>query len=143
MDAGRWERFPHDADVGIRGVGATPGESFAQAALAMTAVITDPENVRPLRSVEIECAAPDLETLFVDWFNRLVFEMATRKALFSRFDVAIDNDFRLTATAYGEPIDNGKHELAAEIKGATFTALSVAQDQDKSDRWHAQCVLDV
>lgn len=143
MDAGRWEHLLHDADVGIRGVGATPGEAFAQAALAMTAVITDPDNVRPLQSIEIECAAPDLETLFADWLNRLVFEMATRKVLFSRFDGAIDNDFRLTATAYGEPIDNAKHEPAAEIKGATFTALSVAQDQNNDHRWHAQCVLDV
>ena len=143
MSADGWEHFSHDADVGIRGFGATPGEAFAHAALAMMAVITDPDNVRPLQSVEIECAAPDLETLFVDWLNRLVFEMATRKFLFSQFDVAIDNGWRLTATAHGEPVDEGKHEPAAEIKGATFTALSVAQDRDKGDRWNAQCVLDV
>ncbi|HKJ23114.1 MAG TPA: archease, partial [Gammaproteobacteria bacterium] len=38
-----WEHFPHDADVGIRGTGDTPEEAFAQAAVAMTAVVTDPE----------------------------------------------------------------------------------------------------
>lgn len=142
MDAG-WEHFPHDADVGIRGYGETPAEAFAQAALAMTAVITDPERVRPLQTVAIECTAPDLETLLADWLNRLVFEMATRKLLFSQFAVAIDDSGRLTATALGEPVDTRNHEPAAEVKGATFTALSVAQDKDNRDRWHAQCVLDV
>ncbi len=143
MRTDSWEHFPHDADVGIRGFGTTPGDAFTQAALAMLAVMTDPDKVRPLQSIEIECTAPDLETLFVDWLNRLVFEMATRKVLFSQFDVAIENGFRLTATVRGEPIDDGRHEPAAEIKGATYTALSVAQDQDRCDCWHAQCVLDV
>jgi SHS2 domain-containing protein len=109
----------------------------------MTAIVTDLDNVRPLYSIEVRCAAPDLQTLLVDWLNRLVFEMAIRKFLFSRFVVAIDDRFQLTAQAYGEPIDEGRHEPAAEIKGATFTELSVALDRERHARWHAQCVLDV
>ena len=35
-----WEHFPHDADIGVRGWGATPAEAFEQAALALTAVVT-------------------------------------------------------------------------------------------------------
>ncbi|MGI9521179.1 MAG: archease [Hyphomicrobiaceae bacterium] len=48
---------------------------------------------------------------------------------------------RLTATAYGERTDVARHEPAAEIKGATFTALSVTRDN--RGIWNAQCVLDV
>jgi SHS2 domain-containing protein len=33
--SGRWEHFAHEADVGVRGVGATRAEAFEQAALAM------------------------------------------------------------------------------------------------------------
>ena len=40
MSRARWEHFPHDADVGVRGFGPTPAEAFAQAALALTAVAT-------------------------------------------------------------------------------------------------------
>ena len=36
----RWELFPHDADVGERGFGATPAQAFEQAAEALTAVVT-------------------------------------------------------------------------------------------------------
>ena len=37
-----WEHFPHGADIGVRGVGASRGEAFEEAALAVTAVVTDP-----------------------------------------------------------------------------------------------------
>ena len=40
-----WEHFPHDADVGVRGFGATPAEAFAQAALALTAVVKGSYNL--------------------------------------------------------------------------------------------------
>jgi SHS2 domain-containing protein len=39
----RWEHFPHDADVGVRGFGATAAEAFEQAALALTAIVTTAE----------------------------------------------------------------------------------------------------
>jgi SHS2 domain-containing protein len=38
----RWEHYEHDADIGVRGYGATRAQAFEQAALALTAVVTDP-----------------------------------------------------------------------------------------------------
>jgi len=55
---GRWEHFAHAADMGVRGIGPTKDEAFAQAALALTAVITDPETVAPHEPVAIRCAPP-------------------------------------------------------------------------------------
>ena len=46
-----WEHFSHQADMGIRGHGASKEEAFEQAALALTAVITDLDKVEPLTSV--------------------------------------------------------------------------------------------
>ena len=94
-----WEHFPHDADVGVRGFGATPAEAFEQAALALTAVVTA-ARVEPLSSVEIRCEAPDLELLFVDLLNAIIYEMAVRSMLFGRFDVRIEGT-ALTATQAG------------------------------------------
>lgn len=45
MSSGRWEHFPHEADMGVRGIGASREAAFEQAALALTAVITDPTTV--------------------------------------------------------------------------------------------------
>ncbi|HSN05308.1 MAG TPA: archease [Nitrospira sp.] len=135
-----WEHFPHQSDIGVRGIGQTKEAAFEGAGLAMTAVITDPESVTPTRSVSIACEAPDDELLLVDWLNALVYEMATRKMLFRRFAVRI-NDHRLEGTAWGEPVEVAKHQPAVEVKGATYTGLSVTRDE--RGRWIAQCVVDV
>ena len=135
-----WEHFPHDADIGVRGDGPDVATAFENAALAMTAVMLDPAEVKPNQLVQIACEAPDREILLVDWLNALIFEMSTRKMIFSEFNVSLENG-RLEAEARGEPVDVERHELAVEIKGATLTELKLAQIED--GRWLAQCVIDV
>lgn len=125
--------------MGIRGFGSTEAEAFEQAALAMTAVVTDLETIEPREAVTIECAAPDSELLFAEWLNSLIYEMSTRKMLFSRFNVHVDGA-RLSAQAWGERVEPARHHPAVEIKGATYTALRVARE---NDGWIAQTVVDV
>src|SRR5574340_1133755 len=84
-----WEHFPHQADIGVRGFGATKAQAFEQAALAVTAVMVDPAEVRPRDAVQLD-------------------------------------GNRLSAQAWGEPVDVARHRPAVEIKGATYTALRVA-----------------
>jgi len=135
----RWEHFAHDADIGVVGIGPTKAEAFRQAALALTAVVTDPAKVNPIHPVPVACEAPSDDLLLVEWLNALIYEMAVRAMLFCNFSVEID-DGRLRATAYGEAVDVVRHEPAVEIKGATLTALQVVQG---ADGWRAQCVVDV
>jgi SHS2 domain-containing protein len=135
-----WAHFEHRADIGVRGIGPTREAAFEQAALALTAVVTPLERVLPHRRVELACEAANDESLFVAWLNALVYEMAVRRMLFSRFRVAIDGP-RLQASAWGEPISVRRHRPVVEVKGATFTALRVAQDEHGA--WLAQTVVDV
>jgi len=138
--ATRWEHFPHGADIGVRGLGATLEQAFEQAALALTAVIVDPAAVAPKEAIHLFCEAPDDELLLVDWLNALIYEMVTRNMLFSRFEVHLDEE-HLSAQAWGEALETGRHHPAVEVKGATYTALSVARQPDGG--WLAQCVVDV
>lgn len=135
----RWGHFNHGSDIGVRGFGATKEEAFEQAALSLTAVIAEPGLVRPQTPVEVTCEAPDQGLLLVDWLNALVYEMATRRMLFSRFEVDIDNG-RLRAIAWGEAVDVARHQPAVEVKGATYTQLFVGVEDGV---WRAQCVVDV
>ncbi len=135
-----WEHFPHDADIGVRGLGVTKAEAFEQAALALTAVITDLHTVKSKELVEVSCHAPDDELLFADWLNALIYEMATRQMLFQRFEVHIEGS-QLQARAWGETVDVARHQPAVEVKGATYTSLEVRQEPDGT--WCAQCVVDV
>jgi SHS2 domain-containing protein len=134
-----FENFPHDADIGVRGRGTTLAEAFANAARALTAVVTDPAAVREVLSVEVGCEAPDPETLLFDWLNALVFEMATRHVLFARYEVTVDGA-RLRARAFGEPVEVARHRPAVEVKGATWTGMRVFRERDG---WVAECVVDV
>ena len=138
--ANAWEHFPHGADIGVRGTGATKAKAFEQVAAALTSAVTDLDSVRADVAVRVTCEAPADDLLLVDWLNALVYEMATRRMLFRAFDVVIDGS-HLEATAYGEPVDKIRHEPAVEVKGATYTALRVARLDD--GRWLAQCVVDV
>lgn len=138
--ARRWEHFPHIADVGVRGYGETMGEAFEQAALAMTAIVSDLKRIRARKCVAVELEAPDSEYLLVDWLNAVVFEMATRRMLFSRFEVRISG-CSLDGRMFGETVDTGRHRPAAEVKGVTLSELHVEQFQE--GQWLAQCIVDV
>ena len=135
-----WEHFEHGADIGVRGYGDSLAEAFRQVAMALTGVITDPTIVEPLEAIAFECEAPDNELLLADWLNAIIYEMAVRKMLFSRFDVEIEHH-RVKATIWGEQVNLEKHQPVVEVKGATYTALQVTQDE--GGKWMAQCVVDV
>ena len=139
-DLPHWQHFPHPADMGVRGHGLTLAQAFEQAALGLTAVVTDPAGVEARDDVEIQCEAPETGILLYDFLNKLVYEMAVSQRVFSRFQVRIDGD-RLTARAWGERVDVSRHQPAVEVKGATFTQLKVEQQPD--GHWIAQCVLDI
>jgi SHS2 domain-containing protein len=135
-----WEHYSHPADMGIRGFGATKEEAFSQAAMALTAVITDLKTVEPKEMVEINCHEQDDELLFISWLNALIYEIATRHMLFGKFNISI-KDRQLRAKAWGEKINLKKHSPAVEVKAATYADLKV--QQDKSGNWLAQCIVDV
>jgi tRNA nucleotidyltransferase (CCA-adding enzyme) len=136
---GRWEHFPHGADIGVRGIGYTLERAFAEAARAMTAAAVDPDAIRPEIAVGVLCEGKNAEDLLYAWLNALVYEMAVRRMVFGRFEVEIDGGV-LRATARGEPVSQARHEPAVEVKGATLTALSVRR---QNDEWIAECVVDV
>lgn len=133
-----WEHFSHDADIGVRGWGETIAQAFEQAALALTAVVTDAE-VRPEIAVSVVCEAPEVDLLLVEWLNTIIYEMSVRHMLFGRFMMTLDNT-RLSSTMWGERVDRERHAPACEPKGATFTELRVGKI---NGLWSAACVVDV
>jgi SHS2 domain-containing protein len=136
----RWAHFEHGADVGVRGRGSTPAEAFEQAALALTAVTADIRSVAETTRVDFACEADDIEDLFLDWLNAVVFEMAAGGLLFHRYRVELEGN-RLRGAAWGEPVDPARHHPVVEVKGATYTELAVRRQEDGS--WVAQTVVDV
>ncbi len=126
--------------MGVRGYGQTLEEAFAATAEALTAVVVELSAVAPVESVELHCAPADPDLLLYDFLNAIIYEMVTSNRLFSRFRVRIDEQ-GLHARAWGEAVDVLRQQPAVEIKGATFTGLSV--HRTPGGVWVAQCVLDI
>lgn len=139
-----WEHFEHGADVGVRGRGNTAARAFEEAAQALFRLLSaDLEAIRPSLEERIVCEAANLDELLVAFLNELLFLFDSRRVVFGRFEVAIEElpeRVRLTGVARGEPFDPNRHEFTVLPKGATFTALEVAR---RDGEWVAQCVVDV
>lgn len=139
-----YEYLDHEADIGIRGIGYTLSEAFAESAQAMFSIMADVETVAPRESVAVHCQARDVETLLVEFLNELLFQREARGLLLSSCHV---NEIRqnaerwyLDALAWGEPLDLGRHEIRTEVKAATYAALKVGR---QGGLYVAQCVVDV
>ena len=90
--------------------------------------------------MEVSCLGVDHELMLIDWLNAIIYEMATRRMLFSRFEVELLRG-GWTGRLWGEAVDVQRHHPAVEAKGATLTTLSVRQNEQR--QWVAQTVVDV
>ncbi len=135
-----FETFEHGADIGIRGIGRTLEEAFINAAKALfSLMVLNLEEVRPEKKVTLEVEGENLEELFLEWLNKLLSLAGMENLVFSEFGCQI-KDLSLSGWAAGEPINEKKHELGEEVKGATYTMLKV---EKVNGFWVAQCVVDV
>ena len=137
--APHWEHFEHDADLGVRGIGPTLADAYAQAALAVTAAVTDPSQVALAEEVSVTVEAADPEILLARFLNAMIAEMAMRHLLFGDVQVELAGH-RLQARLRGERVAVARHQPAVEVKGATLTELRVAH---RNGEWIAQTVVDV
>jgi len=137
-----YEILDHVADAGVRGIGATVEEAFAEAARGMFALMADLTAVRPTKAVQIEARADTMEGLLVAWLGELLRERDVQGMLFSRFEVRIAEDgrWRLSGRAWGEEIAPDRHRLGVEVKAATYSGVRV---EKRGDEHIAQCVVDL
>jgi SHS2 domain-containing protein len=135
----KFETFEHEADIGVRGFGASIEEAFEHAAGAMYSVMIEPDTVEPAARKTVFVEAPDSELLLVEWLNALLSLTDIERMVFSKFKVKISGT-SLSGIAWGEPLDRKKHEPKVEIKGATYHMLKI---EIRDGRYIAQCVVDV
>ena len=135
-----YELFEHTADLGLRVRAPDLNTLFAEAGLALfTAILEDPGTVVASQPLEVRLADDDREYLLFDWLKTLLYHFDAEHLVFARFDVEVRED-GLTATAWGEPLDRGRHELGHEVKAITYHGLRVEQT---ADGWLAEVIVDI
>src|SRR5262245_32580664 len=135
-----YETFDHTADLGLRVRAADLNTLFAEAGLALSsALVEDLGAVRSARQLHVELPADDLEYLLFDWLKALLYHFDTERVVCSRFEVQV-GEGGLKGDAWGEPMDEARHQPGHEVKAITYHGLRVERD---GDGWLAEVIVDV
>jgi SHS2 domain-containing protein len=139
-----FEYLEHTADVKFRAYGTTPDQMLSNAAAALFGAMISPEQVKAKELWQVELESEDLEDLAYQWLSEIVFLFETESAVFSRFQVALEEiedgkGWKLRAEIGGERMDPERHSFLAEVKAVTRHKFVI----EKNERWCIQVVLDV
>ncbi len=135
-----YETFDHTADLGLRIQAGDLNTLFVEAAQALFAtLVEDLASVAPVRKLDMVIAGADREYLLFDWLKQLLYHFDAEHLLLSRFEVRV-NDNGLQGSAWGEPLDRARHELAHEVKAITYHGLRV---EPTTDGWLAEVIVDI
>ncbi len=118
-----FEELPHTADVKIRVRAPALEGLFSEACDALMQVMYGKDRKRGI-SKEIGIENPDTEALLADFLSEVLFLSEVNALVFSRADVTI-RDGTLHAILYGEPFDKTRHSGGSEVKGISYSGLSI------------------
>jgi SHS2 domain-containing protein len=123
-----FEEIPHTADVKIRARAATPELLFSEAFEALMQVVFGKNRSSEQKRV-IEVNSTDLESLLADFLSEVLFISEVEGMVFCHADIKIIGTV-LTAELYGEPFDPARHSEGTEVKGISYSGLSIRQDEN-------------
>lgn len=132
------------ADVAFEAVGATLEEMFTAAADAtMNVMVSDLDTIAltERRSLRVESDAVDM--LLFELLQELIFYKDADMILLRVPEVHIaqgEEGYTLTAEAFGEILDPGKHDLVVDVKAVTLHLFQVEQT---SLGWKSLVILDI
>lgn len=135
--APRRERFDDPRGIGIGATAATAPQAFAELALALSALVADPAQVRPRRRVEFACSATGSQQLLARWLAEVAWAMQQQELAFHRFAVQLHGD-SLRATGDGEALDPARHRAGAMSRSLTLLEPHLER---APDGWRAWCVV--
>jgi len=135
--------FDHTGDIGIDVDAGDPGELFAEAARALTDIMTEHGAVVVAGTRQVTLAAATLDLLLVDWLSEILYIFDTKRWFVARAEVVLtrgDDGYALDATLGGEPFDPARHPVKLTLKAVTYHALELAE---RDGAWRARVVFDV
>jgi protein archease len=136
----RFRILEHTADVGFEAFGSTLPEVFENAARALATLISDPATVEPGGEVRIEVQGADPPDLLVNWLSEILFQHDAERWLFHDFTVESLDDHAVSGIAWGEEIDQARHQTNLMVKAITYHQLSL---QQTAGGWRAQVYVDI
>jgi len=125
----KYEFLEHTADSKFKAYGDNLEEAFGNAALAMTAVMTDVEKVEEKRHAQIVGKGNDLKELLYDFLESLIVIVNTEHFLLSKVNkltITKNKGYQLVAELLGD--DLHRYETHDDVKAVTYHDMEIHED---------------
>jgi SHS2 domain-containing protein len=121
-----FEEISHTADIKIRVRALTLEDLFSETFNALMQVMYGTERSGGIVK-EIKVESPDNESLLLDFLSEVLFVSEVESLVFFYASISIHGS-RLTAELSGEPFDPIRHSGGSEVKGISYSGLSIIHD---------------
>ena len=132
------------ADIAFEATGRDLPELFMAAADAtMNVMIDNLDGIEPRETLQIELSNDNIDLLLFDLLQELIFLKDAECLLLRIREVQVaekDENYFVTATAEGEPLDAERHHQRADVKAVTLHDFSVERTDSG---WKARVLLDI
>ncbi len=121
----------HATDAIIEVTAKDLKEAFSVTADAVINLTLDQDKVEEHDQKEFSANGKDLRYLLFSWIEEITFVLITEGFAIKRIEFGIEENkgYKITAKAYGEPLDLHKHNFKVEIKAPTFYDMEIRQDE--------------
>ena len=121
-----FEEISHTADIKIRVRAPTLESLFSETLNALMQVLYGTDRRGGILK-EIKVESPDNESLLLDFLSEVLFVSEVESLVF--FDACISiHGSHLSAELSGEPFDPNRHSGGSEVKGISYSGLSITND---------------
>jgi SHS2 domain-containing protein len=127
-----YKLLEHATDAVIEITASNLKEAFTVAGQSVVDITLDSEKVEEREQRLFKVTGKDLRYLLFNWLEEVNYLLITEGFAIHRFSVAIskNSEYKLNATAYGEPLDLQKHRFRVEIKAPTFHEMEISEGKE-------------
>lgn len=136
-----YKTIDHATDAIIELTAKNLEEGFQVAAQSVIETTLDPSTIQETEQRDITVSGKDLRYLLFNWLEEMVFLLITEGFAIKRTKIKLKqaDEYTISATAYGEPMDLLKHNFRVEIKAPTFYEMEI----DHNDTVRMKFLLDL
>lgn len=135
-----YHSLDHTADLGVEAWGNSWEDLVVNLSLALSDTLVEVERVKPVEESQWSVRADSREALIVKHLEEILFRLDAEGRVFSRFEIFNASANFLDCRAYGEPLDQERHQFKTELKAVTYHQLKV---EEVNGKWRAQVIFDV
>ena len=130
----------HQTELAVRIIGSSQADLFANSALALFDVMTDPTAIEIKERIPLEVEGSDRDDLMVNWMRELLYLYQGSGYLLKEFKISQVKDTIVKAEVCGEKIDPDRHEIKQEIAAVAFHKSRM---EKTGNQWIAQVIFEL